>query len=320
MPDVTNRLADKTYIVGIGAQKAGTSWLHRALSAHPQIAMSGLKELHFYDAHHGTPEMRWDETAQRERLAAAMRQTGDRPELLHNPAFRTRLDGLRFRQRMFDEPGMYAKYFQHLARETHRAFGEITPAYAALPLEGFRAMRDFHPRIRVIFLMRDPVSRLWSAFKHACRESSATPTVERFAEYVERPRPRARSDSAATLGKLERVFQPGEVWIGFYETLFCEASMDSLAEFIGVSRFEASFETRVNAAPRKTEPIPPQIRELALRHTTVSYRACVARFQASIPDAWDGRGVTSATPDLACGGAPATGPLPPQTTEPRLRT
>jgi hypothetical protein len=35
--------------VGIGAQKAGTTWLHRNLSLHPQICFPRLKEAHFLD-------------------------------------------------------------------------------------------------------------------------------------------------------------------------------------------------------------------------------------------------------------------------------
>lgn len=35
--------------LGIGAQKAGTSWLHRNLKSHPEIFLPAQKELHFFD-------------------------------------------------------------------------------------------------------------------------------------------------------------------------------------------------------------------------------------------------------------------------------
>lgn len=35
--------------LGIGAQKAGTSWLHEKMSLHPNVAFPGGKELHFWD-------------------------------------------------------------------------------------------------------------------------------------------------------------------------------------------------------------------------------------------------------------------------------
>ena len=37
--------------LGIGAQKAGTSWLHTNLRHHPQIFMPKTKELHYFDWH-----------------------------------------------------------------------------------------------------------------------------------------------------------------------------------------------------------------------------------------------------------------------------
>ncbi|WP_298607898.1 sulfotransferase [uncultured Thiothrix sp.] len=35
--------------LGIGAQKAGTTWLHRMLSQHPQLYLPEAKELHYWD-------------------------------------------------------------------------------------------------------------------------------------------------------------------------------------------------------------------------------------------------------------------------------
>ena len=35
--------------VGIGAQKAGTNWLAKYLTSHPQVCFSPIKELHYFD-------------------------------------------------------------------------------------------------------------------------------------------------------------------------------------------------------------------------------------------------------------------------------
>jgi hypothetical protein len=37
--------------LGIGAQKAGTTWLHRSLAEHPRISFPSGKEVHFWDIH-----------------------------------------------------------------------------------------------------------------------------------------------------------------------------------------------------------------------------------------------------------------------------
>ena len=39
----------RDFFVCIGAQKAGTTWLARILSSHPELFMSPVKELHYFD-------------------------------------------------------------------------------------------------------------------------------------------------------------------------------------------------------------------------------------------------------------------------------
>ena len=41
---------EPTLMFCIGATKAGTSWLHRYISNHPESHMRGIKELHYFDA------------------------------------------------------------------------------------------------------------------------------------------------------------------------------------------------------------------------------------------------------------------------------
>lgn len=36
--------------IGIGAQKAGTTWLYKNLKQHPNIWLPEIKELHYFDA------------------------------------------------------------------------------------------------------------------------------------------------------------------------------------------------------------------------------------------------------------------------------
>jgi len=39
------------YFLGIGAQKAGTTWLYRSLQLHPRLGFPAKKEVHFWDQH-----------------------------------------------------------------------------------------------------------------------------------------------------------------------------------------------------------------------------------------------------------------------------
>ncbi len=39
----------KPDFIGLGAQRAGTTWIHACLYEHPQIYMPLTKEIHFFD-------------------------------------------------------------------------------------------------------------------------------------------------------------------------------------------------------------------------------------------------------------------------------
>lgn len=45
--------------IGIGAQKAGTTWLYRQLARHPRVRFPGGKEVHFWDARIETETVDW---------------------------------------------------------------------------------------------------------------------------------------------------------------------------------------------------------------------------------------------------------------------
>jgi hypothetical protein len=99
----------------IGAQKAGTTWLHRKLRRHDQkISFPGGKEVHFWDL------------------------------------FRAR--GTDWYVGLFSKPD-------------GRLHGDITPAYASLPPEVIAECHGIYPHVRLIYTLRDPVERAWSAAK-----------------------------------------------------------------------------------------------------------------------------------------------------------
>jgi len=50
----------KPDFIGLGAQKAATSWIHACLYEHPQIFMPASKEIHFFSRHY-SKDIRWYE-------------------------------------------------------------------------------------------------------------------------------------------------------------------------------------------------------------------------------------------------------------------
>ena len=59
--------------------------------------------------------------------------------------------------------------------------GEITPAYATLDERVLRRIKRMNDKIKLIFVMRDPVERAWSAVNNAAKKGAAdASTVEKL--------------------------------------------------------------------------------------------------------------------------------------------
>ncbi len=110
--------------IGIGAAKAGTSWVNQMLGAHPGICTAEPKEVHFF--HDSTYN-----TAQ-----------------IHQGNFKKGLT-------------WYKRFFQHAAEGQIK--GEITPKYLVDPVVPERIQMIF-PNVKLILCMRSPVDRATSHY------------------------------------------------------------------------------------------------------------------------------------------------------------
>jgi len=131
----------------VGAQKAGTSWLYRQLEAHSDFWMPPVKELHYLDQLNRTKQF-------------------------HAPRRRDQSDSF-FLEEMNDLSGRsyldlerYGRLFQHKAS---RVSGDISPAYSTLNDEIIERVVHHFPKLKVIFLAREPVERAWSQLSMGVR-------------------------------------------------------------------------------------------------------------------------------------------------------
>lgn len=131
----------------IGAQKAGTTWLYQQLEAHEDFWMPPQKELHYLTDRGLAPiqTTRRDADERDAHFFEQLRELGTRPWL--------------------DLPD----YGQLFAAKGSLLSGDITPAYSMLPDEIIALVRRTFPNLKVIFLARDPVERVWSQISLAVR-------------------------------------------------------------------------------------------------------------------------------------------------------
>jgi len=274
-------LEGRIFIIGVGAQKAGTTWLYDYLGRHPQVAMSPLKELHYFDQRF-RPDLCgiWEKEFERQTSAAiALLTNGKTGSLSHVQALIDRV-------RMNVDPAAYLEYFDRLATHGRAVMGEITPSYSLLPKEGFAEIRSMiglagaDPRI--VFILRDPAERFWSQ----CRfESSADRPVESvYAQALADPQFLERTRYDATIARLRAVFRPQELLILFYEDLFSGLAIERLCRFLGIAATQADPNRRLNVSAKGA--LAAERRKQLKKVFAPVYAFVEQEFGSEVPAAW----------------------------------
>jgi hypothetical protein len=149
----------------IGAQKAGTTWLDANLRRHPGIWMPWIKELQYFNDVHIPAHRAWTRQhrlAHGERAAARVRRWVQAAG--SDAAAVDRIQAM-WGEAVSDE--WYGRIFAHARAD--QVCGEVTPDYSLLPPEGIAHVKRLNPRMKIIFLMRDPVERCWSHLRMLAR-------------------------------------------------------------------------------------------------------------------------------------------------------
>lgn len=235
---------------GLGATKAGTSWLYRYLADHPDCALPGIKELHYFDALEAGRLERRLNRLRREQAQLAARGGGTERSV----ALARWADTL---ERLAADPSDAAPYLDYLGVEAsgRKLVADITPAYSLLPEPVLARMQGLAGRVRFVYLLRDPVDRLWSHVRMLARrqmrpgddELAAARAV--FDDWASGGNPgmQARGDYAAILPRLRRALAPDALWLQFYETMFNAEATEALCRFLGIAARSGDYERRVHA-------------------------------------------------------------------------
>lgn len=153
----------------IGAQKAGTTWLHRNLDYHPLVWFPPIKEVNFFSEKYVPNASRWEYLARKSQVEL-VRSYYER--LIENSGpYRDiyRIDGkikaldMLTAEEISDK--WYGKIFSFAG--PHMIAGESSPDYAVLPRAAIANIVRNNPAIKIILFVRDPIDRLWSHVKMA---------------------------------------------------------------------------------------------------------------------------------------------------------
>jgi len=264
----------KTFILGVGAQKAGTTWLYSYLNHHPNINMGILKEYHIFD-----------QLFNLDKTEAAANTGGRLISKIVNESRRERV--LMLRERFLENPNTYFDYFQQLLYSDQNIYitGDMTPSYSNLPEGALNLIKEeLFARgiiLKVIFLMRDPFERCLSALRHNLRKSDIEITEKKeinrlkLAYKTENFISKTRYEN--TITTLEKVFTTDQIFYAFYEEIFSSNEILRLCSFLNLQYTVPDFEKRVNVSRTETL-IPDELKFEIVNFYNSTYEYMFSKF------------------------------------------
>ena len=236
------------FLLGLGAQKAGTSWLHAQLNQRLDADFGFLKEYHIHDAL---------------TLPAAGFSGRSRRSLFKPRTWR--------RQRFWTDQRYYAYFASLLRRPGIQLTGDITPSYSGLSAATLLTIRAGFINqgipVRPLFLMRDPIERIVSSVRMQRRKQGLKDSAGEIQTLQdlcrERPeRINLRSNYGHTLKALKESFGLKHCFIAIYEQLFHQDCWADLCRFLGVPYREPQWDQQVNVSRTDTELPEELLQEL----------------------------------------------------------
>ena len=227
--------------LGIGAQKAGTTWLARNLQEHPQIYMP-RKEVHYFNRKindrsnairrlFGKRDV--DRQWRRHVRSWAYRHAIERPSL------RNLLWDFKYYMRRYNDEW----YLSVFDGKGEKVAGEITPAYSVLDKDQVAHVHSVAPEAKIIYFMRSPIERAWShtvmRYDKAEKGSVNSASEKELLSNLQRNSTLQLTNYLATFENWGSFYPEERIFVGFLEDIhfFPEELLGHLYSHLGVDPY-----------------------------------------------------------------------------------
>lgn len=253
---------ERIFVLGVGAMKAGTTWLHSYIANSANASMGFTKEYHIWDAVYSP-------------LCAQFKLERNGLHKFDTVSY--------LRYCMQEIPGFYECYFNSIFVGGARITGDITPSYAALSEKNLRELKEKIERtgakVKCVFLMRDPVERCWSAVRMELRKSRESYDEEAYLrDCYSSEQFQVRTRYEVVCPRLISVFRDDELYFGFYETMFGDDEISRLSKFLGIPVDYEYRNKRINASP-KSKSLSKELRWQIRDFYSETYKYCFEYFE-----------------------------------------
>jgi hypothetical protein len=276
------------HFLGIGAQKAGTTWLWAQLNRHPGVWMPIRKEVHYFSRYAISQDASiLGETRLGRKLF------GKAPVCrLWREMFRADLTDaikagdikkLRWTLRYYCVKADDEWYRALFPKDSNLTCGEISPSYSILDDTDVARIAALFPDLRIILLLRNPIERAWSQVRfdwtRGAREGVGN--TEEIKAFIDSPRQSLRSDYVRMLDIWSRHLPEGNIFVGFYDDIVARPSeiLDQVQRFLGLESQpieEGMLKKKVHVS--REAAMPSEIRDYLIERYEPMMRGLQDRF------------------------------------------
>lgn len=287
-----------TLLFGIGALRSETGWLHDYLSTHPECHTTNAKEVHYFNVLDDNRD-----AAYTKNRIASLRQIAndldDKCGLDNLGKLRQMARIARHLEIYTAQPDDHNRYIDYLldGYRQQKILCDITPTYYTLPASAFAKM-DNLGQAKYIFLMPDPVERMWSQIQIAqgilTGNVRATKSAEILARCEEQARKLCRgglmgysatADYAQAVHSLESVVPRSRILYHFRHPSTDQQAQDELCEFLGIRPHSAQLHAaKMPAHPNL--PLPAKTEAMMLEALRPQYDFALNHFGAPPLQGW----------------------------------
>lgn len=219
---------NKKFILGLGNQKCGTSWLYSYLQQFNNFDEGFWKECRIWDAIDIKESKRFKISP----FDLKILKIGS----VHYKRFR-----------MQNSKSYYFDYFNSLYKDKINITADITPSYAGLSVERLKKIKSqFELRkieVKPIILIRDPLKRIKSAVRSNLDKKNyfegiklgETNFINALKQYYISDHCKQYTCYHNIIRNAFDVFDKNNVYVGIYENMFSENKINELSSYLGVS-------------------------------------------------------------------------------------
>lgn len=216
----------KIDFIGIGAQKAGTSWLFSNLNEIQEFSLPGIKEFHYFDRNqiYPSPNKRSLSLIDRAFSLEFMAKSSKRALRYIK---RQNFKNLKYLWKN-DFSNYNDQWYLSMFKNLKGYCGEITPSYSILNPQDIRHMHNLMPDVKIVILLRNPIDRAWSHFRFHHRKKKLISTnlkIDEIIQFMDSERQTLRSDYLRTIDNYLNVFSKEQILIGFFDAIIDDPKM-----------------------------------------------------------------------------------------------